>query len=67
VLGCEISDVECAGALLELGMDSLAAMELAARLRSAGYRISARELLGGAALSDIESRAAASDLAEVRI
>jgi acyl transferase domain-containing protein len=67
VLGCAMSSVEHAGALLELGMDSLAAMELSTHLRSAGYRITARELLAGATLPDIERRAAATDLVEVRI
>ncbi len=67
VLGCSFSVEDEAATLLDLGMDSLSAMELETQLRSAGYRISARELLGGATLADVESRAAASNFAEVRI
>jgi len=67
VLGWSFSVEDEAAALLNFGMDSLTAMELETQLRSAGFRISARELLGGATLAEVESRAAASNFSEVRI
>ncbi|PPJ34425.1 peptide synthetase [Nocardia nova] len=42
--------------LVDLGIDSIGVIDLVSRLRGAGYRISAREVLGAADLRDLAER-----------
>ncbi|NKY52441.1 non-ribosomal peptide synthetase [Nocardia vermiculata] len=42
--------------LVDLGIDSIGVIDLVSRLRSAGYRVSAREVLGAADLRDLAER-----------